>query len=92
MEHVKQAGREATKPLGDQIVRLWVCVSKESYISIKMLPIRSDQAEYNAVTDTGARTTKAGTAFLRALGLKEENLFELKQKLLFADKSWLDIF
>ena len=59
--HLKDLRLTATRPHGDPIVKLKVCISEESYISNGLQPPQSQQIEYNTIADTRAGTTVART-------------------------------
>ena len=91
MEHDQMHGWTVRKPKEDPTLTLKISTCKDAYTSNKLPFPASKNISMLAVADTGARTTVAGMSMVQSLGLQQEDLFPVKQKLCGANNSPLNI-
>ena len=83
MEHLKLHNHFVIQNLNSYFGRGWILIFQTECII-------SNQIKSKTMRTTQVQEKLTGTALLRALGVKEEDLMEVKLKLSGADKSRLD--
>lgn len=90
-EYQDLVGWASTECAPDPSVTVSIDTCGEAYRSYCLQQPSSQPASFEAIADTGARTTVCGTTLLHKLGLKVSDLIPVQQRLCGANKSPLRI-